>query len=222
MIVTMNFIFANLNTVALIIWLVFFCAVVVRMMRPTLINNFSYGRLVVVAVILHSLYGVVATWGQYRAWMSSDITRVLLDAPLSPEVPFPSYFEWIRPFFENAHGYFAFYSFQNFFLSLVALLIIVGLFLLFLVVRARTHPINFKRGDIMLVVLAMLISGWPGVVVLLPIGFVCAVLISTIARIVYGVERVSLPPAFILAAPIALVFAIPILTFFNLYPLLKL
>lgn len=218
----MNYIFANLNTITLIVWLVFFCIVAVRTLRPAFVRNISYGWLVVMAIKIHLLYGIVATWGQYLAWTSNDMTRVFLSAPLSPEVPFPVYLEWVRPLFENTHGYFAFYSFQNFFLSTVALLIIVGLFFLFLFVRSRTNPINFREGDIMLVVLAMLISGWPGVVVLLPIGFICAVLLSIIARVLYKVERIPLPPAFLLAAPIALLFAVPILTALNLYPLLKL
>lgn len=115
-----------------------------------------------------------------------------------------------------------FYSFSHFFLSTIAILIIVGLFYLFLVARARYRSFNFREGDIMLIVLAMLISGWPGVVVLLPIGLVSAILLSLIARVVYGVERTPLPPAFLLAAPFALLFAIPILTAVHLYPLLKL
>lgn len=218
----MNFIFTNLSMIVLVAWLIFFCVVVMRVLKPTVVKNISYGWFVIIAVMIHLLYGIVATWGQYLAWMLSDITRALLLAPLSPEVPFPIYLEWARTLFEKTHGYFAFFSFQSFFLSTIALLIIVGLFLLFLIVRSRTNPINFKEGDIMLIVLAMLISGWPGVVVLLPIGFICAVLLSIGARIAYGIERVTLPPAFLLASPIALLLAIPILTALNLYPLLKL
>lgn len=217
-----NFIFTNLNAVALVFWPIFFCVVVVRMLRPVLVKNLSYGWLITIAITLHFLYGVVATWGQYRAWASNDFTRVFLETPLSPEVPFPSYLELVRPFFDNTYGYFAFYSFQNFFLSTMVLLIVVVIFSLFLVVSARIHSMNLTKGDIALVVLAMLISGWPGIVILLPIGFACAVLISLVARIMYGVERVPLSISFMIAAPVALVFAIPILTFFNLYPLLKL
>lgn len=206
----------------LVIWLAFFCIVAVRTWRPALLMNISYGWLICVAVNLHLLYGALATWGQYSAWGKSEFTKIFLSTPLSKEIPFPIYFEWARTFFEYPHGYFVFYSIGHFFLSTIALLIIVGLFLLFLVVRSRTHPINFREGDIMLIVLAMLISGWPGVIVLLPIGLISAILLSLIARVVYGVERTPLPPAFLLAAPIALLFAIPILTAFNLYPLLKL
>lgn len=218
----MNFIFANLNTITLVIWLAFFCIVATRAFRSAWIKDISYGWLVCAAVNLHLLYGALATWGQYSAWGKSEFTKIFLSTPLSKEVPLPMYFEWARTFFEYPHGYFVFYSFQHFFLSTIALLIIVGLFYLFLVARARYRSFNFREGDIMLIVLAMLISGWPGVIVLLPIGLACAILLSLCARIFYGIERIPLPPAFLLAAPIALLFAIPILTVFHLYPLLKL
>lgn len=218
----MNFIFTNLNTIFLIVWLTFFCVVAVRAWRPALLKNISYGWLVCAAMNLHLLYGALATWGQYAAWGKSEFTKTFLQTPLSKEIPFPIYFEWARTFFGYPHGYFVFYSIGHFFLSTIALLIIVGLFYLFLVARARYRSLNFREGDIVLIVLAMLISGWPGVIVLLPIGFISAVLLSLGARVFYGVERTPLPPAFLLAAPIALLFAIPILTALNLYPLLKL
>lgn len=219
----MNFIFSNLNTIILAVWLVFFFAVIARAFRPSWVGNISYRWLVAVAIGIHLLYGAVATIGQYRAWATAnDITRALFSAPLSAEVPLPVYLEWSRTLFEYPHGYFVFYSFGHFFLSTIALLIIVGLFLLFFVVRSRTHPINFREGDISMIVLAMLISGWPGVIVLLPIGFICAVLLSLVARAAYGVERTPLPPAFLLAAPLALLLAPQILATLNLYNLLKL
>lgn len=219
----MNFVFANFNMIALAIWLIFFCVVAVRILRPTWVKNISYGWLVITAVNIHLLYGIVATWGQYRAWATgSDISKALFSAPLSPEVPFPAYLEWTRSLFEHTHGYFAFYSLEHFFLGTIALLIVTGLFYLFLSARARYRSFNFREGDIMLIVLAMLISGWPGVIALLPIGLVFAVFLSLGARAIYGIERTPLSPAFLLAAPFALIFASPILATFHLYSLLKL
>lgn len=219
----MNFIFSNLNTIILAVWLAFFFVVIARAFKPSWVGNISYRWLVVIAIGIHLLYGAVATFGQYRAWATAnDVTRALFSAPLSAEVPLPAYIEWSRFLFEYPHGYFVFYSFGHFFLSTIALLIIVGLFLLFLVVRSRTHPINFREGDISMIILAMLISGWPGVIVLLPIGLVTAVLLSIIARVVYGVERTPLPPAFLIAAPFALLLAPQILATIHLYNLLKL
>lgn len=217
-----NFIFSNLNIIEIAVWVIFFFVVAVRYLRPFWVKNISYNWLVGIAVSLHILYGIFATWGQYVVWSKSEFTKVFLSSPLSSDVPFPSYLDFLRPLFDGANGYFAFYSFQHFFLSTIALLIVVGLFLLFLVVRSRTNPINFREGDIMLIVLAMLISGWPGVIVLLPIGLLSAIVLSIGARIFYGIERIPLPPAFLLAAPVALIYAIPILTALNLYPLLKL
>ncbi len=218
----LNFIFANLNTIELVVWTIFFFIVAVRYMRPLWVKNISYNWLAGIAIGLHILYGIVATCGQYIVWSKSEFTKVFLSSPLTKEVPFPSYFEFLRPLFDGPNGYFAFYSFQHFFLSTIALLIVVGLFLLFLIVRSKTHPINFREGDIMLIVLAMLISGWPGVIVLLPIGLISAILLSIGARFIYGIERIPLPPSFLLASPVALIYAIPILTALNLYPLLKL
>ena len=217
-----NFIFSNLNVIEVAVWVVFFFIVAVRYLRPLWVRNFSYGWLVGIAVSLHVLYGIFATWGQYVVWGKSEFTKVFLSSPLANEVPFPSYLEFLRPLFEGDNGYFTFYSFQHFFLSTIALLIVVGLFLLFLVVRSRAHPINFREGDIMLIVLAMLISGWPGVIVLLPIGLLLAIVLSIGARVFYGIERIPLPPAFLLASPVALIYAVPILTALSLYPLLKL
>lgn len=219
----MYFIFSNLNAIILAVWIAFFFVVIARAFKPSWTGNISYQRLVAVAVGIHLLYGAVATFGQYRAWATAnDITRALFSAPLSAEVPLPAYLEWSRFLFEYPHGYFVFYSFGHFFLSTIALLIIVGLFLLFLVVRSRTHPINFREGDISMIVLAMLIAGWPGVLVLLPIGFVFAVVWSGIARFRYGIRRTPLSPAFLLAAPVALLFANTILSAINLATLLKL
>lgn len=218
----LDFIFSNINIIKVAVWAAFFFVVVVRYLRPLWVRNVSYGLLVGVAVGLHILYGVIATWGQYVAWGKSEFTKIFLSSPLTKEVPFPSYLEFFRTMFDGSNGYFAFYSFQHFFLSTIALIIVVGLFLLFIVVRSRTHPINFREGDIMLIALAMLISGWPGVIVLLPIGLASAILLSIGARVIYRIERILLPPAFLFSAPIALIYAVPILTVLNLYPLLKL
>ncbi|KKU82193.1 MAG: hypothetical protein UY07_C0002G0050 [Parcubacteria group bacterium GW2011_GWA1_47_8] len=218
----LNFIFSNLDRIALAVWLVFFVVVLVRVFKSAWLKDIAYRWLIVVAVFLHILYGAVATWGQYVVWGKSEFTKILLSSALSPEVPFPSMLEWLRPAFDGAHGYFAFHSFQNFFLSTIALFIIVGLFLAFLVVRARYRPINFREGDIAIIALALLIAGWPGVITLLPIGLFVAVIFSLGARFFYSIERVPLPPAFLIAAPFALIFAIPILTALHLYPLLKL
>lgn len=223
MITIMNFIFANLKIITLAVWLVFFFIVVVRISRSAWVKNISYGWLVTGAVALHFLYGIIATWGQYRAWMAgSDITRMFFFASLPSETPLPAYIEWARPLFEHAHGYFIFYSFEHFFLGTIVLFIVTGLFFLFLFTRAWYRSTNFREGDILLIVLAMLISGWPGVIILLPTGLISAIALSVGARFFYGIERIPLSPIFLFAAPVMLIFANPILAAIHLHSLLKL
>lgn len=217
-----DFLLAHFNEIFFVVWVIFFSIVVIRFIRPLWVKNISYSWLVGTALLIHLFYGVFATWGQYVVWNRNELTKVFLSLPLTEEVHFPLYLEFLRPLFNGTNEYFVFYSFQHFFLGTIALLMVIGLFLLFLVVRARTHPVNFREGDIMLIVLAMLISGWPGIIVLLPIGLILAILLSIGARVFYGIERILLPPAFLLAAPIALIYSLPILTALNLYPLLKL
>lgn len=219
---SLNFFLANFNLIVLIAWIVFFSVVVARYLRPHWVKGIQYKVFVVIAIILHLIIGIFATWLQYAVWGKSEITKGFLSSSLSPEVPFPSYLEFLRPLFDSIHGYFIFYSFQKFFLSTVALLIVTGLFCAFLVARARYRSFNFREGDIMLIVLAMLISGWPGVIVLLPIGLIFSILFSIVARVAYDIERIPLSPAFLFASPFALLFATPILSALHLYTLLKL
>lgn len=224
MIACMNFIFTNLNTIALAVWFVFFCIVAVRILRPAWVKNTSYRWIVIGAITLHFLYGIVVTLGQARVWATgSDITKALFSAPLSPEVPFPSYLEWVRPLFEHTHGYFAFYSFQHFFLSTIALFFITGLFALFFKIYSQYRHLNLKEGDIAIIALLFLIAGWPGVIVLVPLGFILAIFLAVFALLKPAPNnQIDLPRAFLFATPFALIFATPIFTALHLYSLLKL
>ena len=58
--------------------------------------------------------------------------------------------------------------------------------------------------------------------VLVPLSFALAVFFALLTLLKPGFNNVSLPASFLIAAPFALFFAIPILTSLNLYLLLKL
>ena len=106
---------------------------------------------------------------------------------------------------------------------LVILQLFLEQFFVFLLkLRARYRPTNFAENDILAIAVAVLVSGWPGVVLLIPFGFLCAIVVSIFARVRYGIERVYLPPAFLIASPFALAFSVPILKYIHLYTLLKL
>lgn len=220
-----NYIFSNLNTIMLAVWLVFFCVVAVRFLRPLWVKYISFGRLVASAVAVHIFYDIFLTWGQYFVWSKSEFTKVFLASPLPKEVPFPTYLEFVRPLFNSAHGYFAFYAFEHFFLSSIALFVVTGLFALFFKIYAQYRPALFQKGDIAIITLAFLIAGWPGAIVLVPLSFIIAILLAVLPLLKPGFNKtnqVILPTAFLLATPIALLFSTPILTALHLYLLLKL
>lgn len=218
----LNIFFSQSSVIVFTVWIIVALIATMRYFKVSIFARVSWGRLVAITIALHLGYAAFLTWGQYVVWKNNEFTKIFLTEPISPDVPLPIIFEWARPYFERPLGYFAFYSFGRFFSGLLALFTVTGLLVLFLKIRARYRPINFAENDISAIALAVLISGWPGVIVLVPLGFLCAIAISLCARIFYGIERIYLPPAFLLVAPIALTFGVPILEFFDLYTLFKL
>ncbi|MCK9344627.1 MAG: hypothetical protein M0P64_00695 [Candidatus Pacebacteria bacterium] len=217
-----NFFFSYFNIIVLAVWIIFFTVVALRVLRPELLKKISYRCLITSAISIHLLYGVFATWLQYIAFSGSSVGQVLVNIALPKEVPFAWFVEWTRPMFEGAHGYFAFYAFQHFFLITVALLALVGLVTLFFSVYAKYRPALFEEGDIAIIALAFLISGWYGSLVLIPLAGVFAALYVIIRIVLKKSNKVNLPVALLLTVPVAFVFAIPILSLLSLYPLLKL
>lgn len=216
-----NFIFNNLNVIALSVWLVFFTIVAIRFLSPLWVKNISYRWLIGIAVSLHIAYGILATWGQYAHWSKSEFTKILLSDVLTPAVQFPFLLQWLRPIFDNTYGYFAFYSFTKFFLSSFALFFITGLFALFFKAYASYRPALFQRSDIAIIALTLLISGWPGAIVLVPLGFLLAVLIAILGLKMSSFNNIRISTSFVIVAPVAFLYSIQILTAINLWPLLK-
>ena len=218
-----NILLSYPHIIALVMWIIIALVAVARYFKVSVFARASWGWLIAFTIAFHFGYAGLLTWGQYHVWAApgNDFGKSLLSSPLPTETPLPVLLEWVRPYLARPLGYFAFDVFMRFFLNIVILLCLAGLFALLLKLRARYRPINFAESDISAIVLAVLVSGWPGVIVLIPLGFLCAILISIGMRVFRGVERIYLPPAFLLVAPIAITWGIPILNYFHLYSLLK-
>lgn len=217
----LDFIFVHLNTISLGVWMVFFCIVLVRFIRPHWLKNISYGWLIAGGVALHIFYTIFVTWGQYHIWAtSSDFTRALLSAPLPVEVPLPVIFEWARPYFSHSLGYFAHYVFGRFFLNTIMLFIVTGIFYFIFKLWCKYRR-NFRASDPEILCVLMLIVGWPGVSVFIPFGFAVAIFFSAGMLIFFKKNQISLAPAFLFTTPIMLVGARPILGLLHLYALLN-
>lgn len=217
-----HFLVSYVHLVAFFVWVVFAVIILLRYYSVSYIARVPWGVLVVVAIALHLGYVALLGVAQYELWGASEFTKDFLTQPLAADVPLPWVLELVRHWFEGPLGYFSFYVLGRFALSLGILFIIALFCFILLKIRARYRPRNFKEGDIPALTLAVLVSGWPGVVVLLPLGFIFALIISLGVKIMYGVDRIYLPPAFLVAAPIAFIFSEEILKLVNLYTVLKL
>lgn len=144
------------------------------------------------------LYPSYLTLAQWYAWSHNSFTQILLASPLSPNVPFPSWFEFTRPLFEHAGGYFAFYSLGRFWtpaiLSVLAALIWWGMLRLTRVAKLTV----FSEEDTTLALVAALIVGWPRIIVFVPLVVMFA-FFSTLFHTLKGTVSTSLSTALVLA-----------------------
>lgn len=220
----LNFLFSHFNTIFLTIWVLFYIVVMLRVFYPHFVKSVSYKYLIAGAVSIHLLYGAVATWLTYIAWSVPGNTQgnILVLAPLPPEAPLPmGIMEWMRPLFEGTHGYFAGYSFFHYFLGTFALFFVTALFVSFFRLYDVGYPGRFEKGDMYIIALAFLMTGYAGSIVLVPMSLVIAVGIVLVKLVAKKNNHVNIPNSFILAAPFAFIFAIPLLSIVHLWPLLK-
>jgi hypothetical protein len=185
-------------------------------------KKISWSMLLATVIILRILYGGFLTALQYGAWKGSDITQQLLIVPLPAQTPL-GIFEVLRHFFEKTHGYFAFYSFNHFWLGFLVSITLTSCFMLLLVIWKKVRPLQFKEGDIQAVAFACIIVGWPKVIVLVPLAFFVLTVLEILAsytRIVVPATRLQI--AFLMAALFTLFFGNHILNLLNLYTLLAL
>ena len=212
---TLYFIFNHLNAIVLAIRVVFLCVVAIAFYRPVwavrTLGNISFSKLALIAIGLNLFYGLFVTWGQYYVWATSgDFTRTLLSLPLSKEAPLPFLLEWTRTFFEHHLGYFSYYVLGRTWLNILILFLISGaLYFIFRVWKFYRAGFLEQGPEILLVL--MLISGFPGVLVLIPLGFIFSILLFIFSYF-KGDKIVNIEPVFILAAFFALLFTRTILS----------
>lgn len=209
----LNFIFSHLNTIALGVWVAFLVVIAIRFFRPAWLRNISYSKLILIAIGLNIFYGLFVSWGQYHVWASAnDFTRSLVNLPLPKEVPMSYLFEWTRPLFQNHLGYFLYYILGRVWLNIfVSFLISGAVYLLFRVWNSYRGGFIEKGPELLLIL--MLISGFPDIMILIPLGFIFAILLFTFYYFKNGHKNVEIEPAFIFATLFALLFTNIILSY---------
>lgn len=214
----LNFIFSNLNVIVLSVWIVFLILVAVRYFKPRWVRNISYLKLFFITLGISIFYGLFVSWGQYYVWQSgSEMTKMLVKLPLPPQAPLPNLLEWVRPFFENSFGYFLYYILGRVWLNIFISFLVSGVLYLIFKVWNRYRGSFLEEGPLLLLIL-MLISGFPGVLVSISLGFILAILLfgfhylkSYIKKV--PISNVVIEPVFFLSVLLSLLFTNIILSY---------
>lgn len=223
----MYFLISNLDVIIFFIWILVLFFVALRFFISKgvflrkeyfskinkCIENISFKKLIFVTIVINIFYGILVTWAQYYTWANSsiDYVKTLVNLPLSKETPFPYLLEWVRPLFEKDFGYFLYYVFGRFWFYILISFLISGILYYIFKIWKSNHGSFSENGPELLLIL-MLIVGWPGIFIFIPLGFLLSVILSIIYNI-RGKKTTEIEPAFILAGIIVLIFGKILFTF---------
>lgn len=154
-------------------------------------------RLIFATIGFRIVFAILKTGLQYYAWASDGLTKLLLPPTQSITV-------------------FLHYVWTHFWINTLISLA-VGLFM-FGLLRAlqKKNARFFAEGEIELGTLLALVVGWPHFVVFFPLVFIFVVLIGIVRTVFFKESLTTLGLPFIIAAIVALFFAMPVLSFLRL------
>jgi hypothetical protein len=164
----------------------------------------SYSALAGFTVAVRLAFAAVAAAGQYYVWSAHPFTRHMLETPLNRSI-FAPMLGWFFPLFDNRLGYFLFYSWGHFFLEVLLSVVAAWLLYLFLKSLQRYRGRFFAEGEVMLCFLLSLVVGWPGVVLLVPFGFLSMVAVSAFRFVVSKGKYTTIGVPFIIAAGVVFI-----------------
>lgn len=180
------------------------------------ISKISYKSLIWIVLVFKVAYASLETFGQYYVWKSSEFTKLFLD-------PKTVDFNILKEFsgklfwaFNNRLGYFIFYSWGRFWMTIVVSLLAAAAFYLFLLFLKKYKERFFEEGEVELGFLLALTIGWPNFIAFLFAAFLSVILVSAIRMIFFKEFYTTLGAPFLLAALAALVFGNYFINFFNL------
>jgi hypothetical protein len=153
---------------------------------------------------------------QYSLWKQSGaMGEVFLTSPVSKSLPMDTAknFSWLL---DNKFGYFLFYSWGRFWLSVVISIVVAFALYWLLRVFKRNNERFFNVGETELGLLCALIVGWPSFVLFIPLVFLSVIVISIIRLLFFKEQYTTLGGPFILATAVVIVFSGYLISLFGL------
>lgn len=142
-------------------------------------------------------YASIKTFAQYYVWSHNSLSKLFL----------PPY---------QGLSYFLFYSFGRFWLNAILAVGAAFVFYLFLKTLSRYRQGLFKDGEKEIGLISALLSGWPGVIVFIPLVFIITAVLAIIRLTVFKLRTTTLGLPFLLSAAIILLWGSELVSSLNL------
>jgi len=174
----------------------------------------SFRNFIFVAIGARVVNAGMLMYLQYVLWRGDGMASYFLNASLSKDLPIDGirYFSWL---FSNKLGYFLFYSWGRFWLSVVLSVFVAYIFYLFLKILRKKTERFFEEGEIELGLLAAVVVGWPSFVLFIPLIFIFVVCIS-IAKLFLKEKYTTLGIPIILSMLVLYICGEYLINLFNL------
>lgn len=174
-------------------------------------------RIVLVAVtFFRLLYPSLITVAQYQIWNRNPFTRQLLNLPLGADVPVPTIFRNFYALFPLEKTYFVNYAFGRFWIGGLITLMLAGLIYVFFKLIRKVRPLAISELDIILLTIGVIMAGWPGLLIFVPLTLVFLALFSIYNKLRRSIRQTPIKWPILLAIITVLVLQKPIIEFFNL------
>ena len=168
---------------------------------------FKIWFLSVFAIFSRIVYAVILSVAQYYTWSQSEFTAILINSPLSSEIPLSGFLRNNLSFIlDSKLGYFLFYSWGHFWMNALLIIAVAFAFYGFLKVLKKHNNRFFYEGETELGLLLALIVGWPSFVVFVPLVFLSVILVSIFRGLYLKEAYTTLGAPMLLAALITMIF----------------
>jgi len=199
-----------------VLWLTYFAAVI-SYYSSAAPKIFSFKFLVIIIIVVRFLYAAILSVLQYYIWSQSELTSLLINSPLSSEVPLSNFLRNNLSFIFNSKlGYFLFYSWGHFWISALLSIAVAFTFYTFLKALKKHNDRFFCEGETELGLLMALIVGWPNFIVFVPLAFLAVVLVSIFRGIYMKEMYTTLGVPMLLAALITMIFGSNLISILGL------
>lgn len=148
--------------------------------RQRWIKIINYKSLILAVVFFRIFFALLKTFDQYYVWSQNEFAKFLL----------PPY----QPL-----GYFLFYSWGHFWLNAVLSLGAAAIFYLALDLLKKYQPRFFDKRDTQLGLMGGLLTGWPLIIIFVPLFLVIAVLVTIFRQLVLKENLTPLGGIFLVA-----------------------